>query len=498
MRTGTIPAESIYLHKGAGATLQARLSAGVVRAILESRAVPGTRLPSTRALAGQLSISRMTVTLVYQELAAQGYIESLPRSGFAVAASVPHRRVAREQGGSSDSVGSLDWNSWLDGIEPRKRVIRKPANWREFRFPFIYGQADPRLFDHSAWRECARRALGTRDFAELAVDQYSRDDPMLIDFIRSNTLPRRGIDAGPDEVLLTLGAQNALYIVSELLSRPDRPAVMEEPGYPDLAEVLRRNSSPIHFHPVDALDLDPARLPAGARLVYVTPSHNIPTGATMPLERRRELLRRAEADDFLIVEDDYEYEMSFLEPPAPALKSLDTTGRVIYVGSFSKSLFPGLRIGYLVAPAPFIDRARALRALMLRHPPGHLQRITAYFLALGHYDAHVVRLRQTFKERRRVMESALAGTCLTVAGAARQGGSSLWIGLPPGIDGTDLAAALVPQSVLVEPGDVFFEYPARPCGYIRLGYSSIAAELIAEGIGIIDRTAAGMSPFRGS
>ena len=103
--------------------------------------------------------------------------------------------------------------------------------------------------------------------------------------------------------------------------------------------------------------------------------------------------------DALIIEDDYDFEMSYLAPPAPALKSLDASGRVIYIGSFSKSLFPGLRIGYMVGPAPFIARARALRAIMLRHPPSHLQRITAYFLALGHYDAHIVRLRQTLKEQ---------------------------------------------------------------------------------------------------
>ncbi|MDO5705619.1 MAG: PLP-dependent aminotransferase family protein, partial [Paracoccus sp. (in: a-proteobacteria)] len=477
-----IAGESIYLLEGTGATLQARLSAGIVRAILQSRAPPGTRLPSTRELAKQLSISRMTVTLVYQELSAQGYIEPRSRSGFAIADSVPHRRVEPDSGTGNHTGSDADWNKWLHGIEPSKRLIRKPANWREFRYPFIYGQADPQLFDHNAWRDCARRALGARDFSELAVDQYSRDDPMLIDFIRSNTLPRRGIHAGPDEVLLTLGAQNALYIAAALLARPDRLAVMEEPGYPDLVELMRRSGCPLHFSPVDEAGLDPVQLPQDTRLVCVTPSHNIPTGATMPRARRRDLLRRASEQDFLIVEDDYEFEMSYLEPPAPALKSLDKAGRVIYVGSFSKSLFPGLRIGYMVAPAPFIDRARALRAMMLRHPPGHLQRITAYFLALGHYDAHIVRLRQALKERRKVLEETLSGTCLTIAGAARQGGSSLWIAAPEGVDSMALAETLVAQSVLVEPGEVFFERPPYPCRYFRLGYSSIPVERIAEGI----------------
>ncbi len=482
-----IAAESIYLHDGAGPTLQAQLSAGVVRAVLESRACPGTRLPSTRALAEQLAISRMTVTLVYQELAAQGYIEALPRSGFAVADSVPNRRVDPEASRPPDATEAPDWARWLDGFTPAKRVIRKPANWRDFRFPFIYGQADPALFDHNAWRDCARRALGGRDFGELAVDQYSRDDPMLIDFIRSNTLPRRGIHAAEGEVLLTLGAQNALYIACALLSRPDRLTVMEEPGYPDLAELLRRSRCPLRFQPVDAAGLDPARLPSHTRVVHVTPSHNIPTGTTMPLARRHDLLQRASTNGFLIVEDDYEFEMSYLEAPAPALKSLDRAGRVIYVGSFSKSLFPGLRIGYLVAPPAFIDKARALRAMILRHPPGHLQRITAYFLALGYYDAHIVRLRHALKQRRAALEAALSDSCLKIAGAARQGGSSLWIAAPDGVDSRALAEALVSESVLIEQGDVFFETPPAPCPYFRLGYSSIPVERIPEGIAIIDR-----------
>ena len=136
---------------------------------------------------------------------------------------------------------------------------------------------------------------------------------------------------------------------------------------------------------MDSDGLPPDLIPPETDVVFTTPSHQCPTASTMPISRRKELLRRASADDFLIVEDDYEFEMSFLKPPSPALKSLDDEGRVIYVGSFSKSLFPGLRLGYLVGPAPFIREARALRSAVLRHPPGHMQRTAAYFLSLGHY-----------------------------------------------------------------------------------------------------------------
>lgn len=482
-----IPVEMFFLRDSEAGTLQGRLAAAIVQAILETRARPGTRLPSSRGLAESLGISRMTVTLVYQELISQGYLETRARSGIMVAATVPHRRLRVQEPLPRETA--LDWDSWLSDHQPRQRVIRKPANWRDFRYPFIYGQSDPGLFDHNAWRDCARRAWGTRDFGELASDFYGADDPMLIDYICSNSLPRRGIHARPDEVLVTLGAQNALFITVELLARGDRLAVTEDPGYPDFAETLRRAHSPTTFLDVDEGGLDPQMLPQGTRLVIVTPSHNIPTGATMPLARRRELLARAAAHDFLIVEDDYDFEMSYLAPPAPALKSLDRAGRVIYIGSFSKSLFPGLRIGYMVAPAPLIARARALRAIMLRHPPNHLQRITAYFLALGHYDAHIVRLRGALKRRRALMEQALGETPLRIAGAARSGGSSLWIEAPGGIDSSLLAERLQQDSVLIEPGEVFFETPPAPCPFFRLGYSSIREADIQPGIALIARRA---------
>jgi GntR family transcriptional regulator/MocR family aminotransferase len=157
-------------------------------------------------------------------------------------------------------------------------------------------------------------------------------------------------------------------------------------------------------------------VPKGVDVVFTTASHQCPTNATMPLERRLALLEAAAREDFVIVEDDYEFEMSFLKPVSPALKSLDSEGRVIYAGSFSKSVFPGMRLGYLVGPASFIREARALRLMLLRHPPGHIQRTVAYFLSLGHYDALINRMRNAYRRRRQVMEEAIRENGLTVAG----------------------------------------------------------------------------------
>ena len=213
----------------------------------------------------------------------------------------------------------------------------------------------------------------------------------------------------------------------------------------------------------------------------MTPSHHAPTAVTMPIGRRARLLSAANEQDFVIVEDDYEFEMSFLTPPSPALKSLDRAGRVIYIGSFSKALFPGLRLGYLVGPKPFIREARQLRSLMLRHPPGHQQRTVAYFLALGHYDGLIRDMRKAFAERRDVMTAALENEGLEISGASSFGGTNLWIKGPDGLDSFTLARDLRDDGVLIEPGAPFFENDRDPIPFFRMAYSSIQADRIEEG-----------------
>jgi GntR family transcriptional regulator/MocR family aminotransferase len=233
---------------------------------------------------------------------------------------------------------------------------------------------------------------------------------------------------------------------------------------------------------VDRDGLPPEAIPPKVDVIFTTPSHQCPTSATMPMARRRALLERARDLDALIVEDDYEFEMSFLQAPSQALKSLDRDGRVIYVGSFSKSLFPGLRLGYLVGSSAFIREARALRASVLRHPPGHIQRTAAYFLSLGHYDALIRRIRGALQERRSVMQKALAEHGLSIAGQGVHGGSSFWMAAPPGTDTERLARRLQAKEVLIEPGRPFFARPAQPRHFYRLAYSSIPAERIPAGV----------------
>ena len=471
-------------HRG---TLQRQLQEIVTNGILSGRFRPGDRMPSSRGLARHLGISRITVTLAYTDLVASDYLTARGRSGYFVSESAPEPAPMPTPARSESRV---DWSRAIGQRFPASQIIARPEDWRRYRYPFIYGQTDARLFDHQNWRKCALQALGTREFRTLTEDSYGRDDPFLVDQIIRHILPRRGIAADPSEVLITMGAQNALWTLTQVLLTQRRTAVMERPCYPALRGILERSRCLTAEIPVDDHGLPPDAIPREADVVFVTPSHQCPTSATMPVARRRALLARAERDDFLVVEDDYEPELAFHGAPAPALKSLDRGGRVAYIGSFAKSLFPGLRLGYVVAPEPLIRELRALRWLTMRHVPGHLQRATAFFLAGGHLDAQVHRLARAFRERRSVAERAIAAHGLQIAGTGTFGGSSIWMRAPEGVASSALAQALRDCDVLIEPAGPFFGPGRDPETHYRLAYSSIAAADIPEGIARIAGTGA--------
>ena len=480
-----ISIDTFFLDPDAEGTLQARIQQMVAQGILAGRFRPGEKLPSSRKMAQHLQVSRITVTLAYTELVADDYLISKGRSGYFVSENAPEPPAFPILQAPQSTV---DWARVI-GQKPTPPIhLDKPADWASYKYPFIYGQTDPTLFDSTNWRLCALQALGKRDFNAMTTDYYDGDDPKLTEFIARQILPRRGILANQQEVLVTMGAQNALWLSAQVLLNARRRATIENPCYPALRTILTQSSCQLSTVDVDHDGLPPEDIPAGTDVVFTTPSHQCPTAKTMPLSRRKALLAKAEAEDFVIVEDDYEFEMSFLKSPSPSLKSLDQNGRVIYVGSFSKSLFPGLRLGYLVGPAPFIREARALRASVLRHPPGQMQRTVAYYLSLGHYDALIRRMSRAYHQRREVIDGAIADQGLTIAGEGTFGGSAIWMRAPDHVDASALALALRQKGVLIEPGAAFFAGSSPPLHYFRLAYSSIPANRIAAGIALIAQT----------
>ncbi|MGR3615132.1 MAG: MocR-like pyridoxine biosynthesis transcription factor PdxR [Paracoccaceae bacterium] len=474
-----ISVETFFLSPDAQGTLQSQIQQIIAEGILSGRFHVSEKLPSSRKLAKHLGISRITVTLAYNELVANDYLVSRGRSGYYVSENAP---IPPSYTPAVKSRDRVDWDRALARRFVGGDTPRKPADWQRFKYPFIYGQADPNLFDHGNWRLCALRALGQKDFTSMTTDYYDQDDPLLIEYIARHTLPRRGISARPEEILITLGAQNALWLVAQILLGESNTAAIEDPCYHSLRDLLLHSGCNLMACPVDKDGLPPEKIPEDTDVIFTTPSHQCPTTATMPVQRRKALLDRARDLDALIVEDDYEFEMAFLAAPSPALKSMDEDGRVIYVGSFSKSLFPGLRLGYLVGSESFIRQARALRAGVLRHPPGGIQRTAAYFLSLGHYDTQIRRNATALHERREAMEAAIEKNGLSVAGRGAYGGSSLWMRAPAHVDMAVLGQELLQDGVLIEPGGPFFHHAFRKQNFFRLGYSSISPARISEGI----------------
>lgn len=487
-----MPEILFQLNRDEGTSLQAQIRETLVSAILSRRLLPGEAVPSSRMMAKQLGVSRNTIVIAYQALVDDGYLDARDRSGYFVGKDAP---VATVNLDAAIAAGEADIG-WLERMTSRPTemaIVDRPRNWREYPYSFLYGQIDQNLFSHTEWRDCARQTLGSRNFEMMAGDSGPFDDPLLVDYICQRVLPRRGVLARPENVVVTLGAQNALYLVAQLLVKRGSKVVMEDPGYPDLRNILNHRQAQILAMPVDDGGLPVGNYLADTDMVFVTPSHQAPTTMTMPMDRRAALLKSAHENDFVIIEDDYEFEMSFLKSSTPSLKSLDKNGRVLYVGSFSKSLFPGLRLGYLVGPEIFIREARALRHQMLRSPPGLAQRTAAYFLALGHHDAQIRRMRKSFAARREVMQRAMTRFGLVNSQAAQFGGTSFWVKGPAWLDANELAENLRAEGVLIEAGAVFFAAKDAPKNYFRLAYSSIDSSRIDAGVEKIARAIAAMN-----
>ncbi|MFQ5936150.1 MAG: PLP-dependent aminotransferase family protein [Acidiferrobacterales bacterium] len=472
----------LHLSPDSQSGLQSQIREKLVAAILGGHIPVGSALPSCRKLALQLGVARNTVVLAYQQLVDEGYLISRERSGYYVNDDILAGRVAENQQMHARATAGLDWSARLQFRPSTQRNIVKPHDWQRYPYPFIYGQFDPALFPIADWRECAREALSITAIREWARDSIDHDDPLLVEQIHMRVLPRRGVWASPEEILVTVGAQQALYIIANLLLRESTKVGIEDPGYPDARNIFSTRTSSLVPLPLDEAGLCVNQRLKACDYIYATPSHQSPTTVTMPLQRRWDLLRFADACDLIIVEDDYESETNYVGDPTPALKSLDWSDRVIYVGSLSKTLAPGLRLGYMIGPAELIREARALRRLMLRHPPTNNQRAVALFLARGHHDSLVRRLSHAYKDRWQTMGEALAHYFPDSARMPTFGGTSFWVEGPKGLDARKLQQRALECGILMEPGDVHFMADSPPLNYFRLGFSSIAVDRIVPGV----------------
>ena len=485
--------------EGGAVTLQGQLRDMLVHAVMEGFISPGQALPSSRLLALTLHLSRTTVTLALQALVDKGLIVTRSRSGLFVSEQLPSTYLgARRRADAAPEPGGVRWAERLKLRPSERRNIHKPRDWQQQPYPFIYGQFDASLFPNADWRECVLESLQGRALRRWAPDHIDADDESLVEQIHRRLLPARGIWVERDQILVTAGAQQATFLLATLLLGPATVIGIENPGFPDA-----RNNFLLRTRHVRALRVDEQGLVlgtalSGCRYVFVTPSHQCPTTVTMPLQRRLDLLARAGRDDFVIIEDDHESELNFSGQPTPALKSLDTQARVIYIGSLSKTLAHGLRLGYVVAPAELIHELRALRRLVMRHVATNNQQAAASFIGHGHQEAYVRRLNIAYRDRAQALRSAIAVHAPGLSPVSAHGGSALWVSAGKGIDTRALAARLYAQGVVAEPGDVFFAGARQPRHHLRIGYSSIPLDRIEAGVRLIGRELGAMQRTAGS
>lgn len=394
---------SVALDAQASEPLYRQLYAQLREAVLTGRLAPGARLPSTRLLASELGCARNTVLSAFEQLFAEGYLEGRVGAGTYVSRVLP-------AGLRPDSPSSVSGQEDARrGLSRRGRALAGMFEQREaFPTAFEPGIPDTRLFPFEIWARLLARPWRAEASALTRHGPAGGHPPLrraIADYLRS----ARGLDCDWRQVFVTSGAQQALGIVAQLLLDPGDDAWVEEPGYRGLHGALAAAGAQAQPIPLDDEGISVSegwRRAPRARLAIVAPSHQYPLGTVMSLARRLALLDWAAATGAWIVEDDYDSEYRYAGPPLAALQSLDRGGRVIYLGTFSKVLFPALRLGYLVVPPPLVEAfARARRALD-DHPGITVQPAMAAFIAEGHFAQHLRRMRRLYAERQDALVDA--------------------------------------------------------------------------------------------
>ena len=480
----------IVIDRDAPESLQKQIRRQLAIGIVNRQYPVHRPLPSIRQLSTELSVSVTTVALAYEALKQDGFVQARNRSGFYVnpdALTDPGHTLKRDALGDVAVPGSgIDYRRFFSGRSFNLERVVKPSDCLvRYRYPFVCGLIDPSFFPITSWRECVRDSVNVVEVANWATDYSAIDDEMLIEQLIQRVLAKRGIVAHPDEVLVTVGGQQAIYLAVKLLLSAGDTIGVEDPGYPDVINMARIEGIDVLRLPVDREGLVISGDMGHCQCLFVTPSHQFPTTVTMPLDRKRALLEFTKKSGQFVIEDDYEADISFNMTPPPALKSLDRWGNVIYAGGLSKSLLQGLRMGYLVADREFIREARALRHHMLRHPPVNNQRCVALFLQRGYFDRYVAMLTKIYKQRCDVMHESLERHFPGASEKPEYGGAIVWLRLPEEADAGLLRELVEPEGVFFETGGFTFADERNNRNHLRLGYSVIDKSFIPEGIGRI-------------
>lgn len=482
----------IALDSTLDAPLYRQLFERVRAAILSGQLPAGVRLPSSRALAAELGISRSTVVLAYELLTSEGYLTSQVGHGTRVAGHLAAPPPATPAPGGETATLSSRPNPRLAArLAALEGIPKGLVGGVQAVPPFLGGQPALDLFPYDLWARLlarnARDALaGRSSYQEAAGIRPLREA------IAAHIAVSRGVRCAPEQIIVTAGTQGALDLVARVLLDPGDAVWLENPGYFGVFRALALASARLIPVPVDAEGLDVeagCRLCPDARLVAATPSHQFPTGVTMSLRRRIALLDWARRADAWILEDDYDSEFRFTGRPLEALQGLDRDRRVLYLGSFSKTLFPALRLGYVVAPPELVEPLLTARRAIDAHPPVLEQLALADFIREGHFARHLRRMRQHYQRRRDCLVGELRdrlGSLLELD--VPEAGMQLVGWLPPGVDDRRAADLAAQAGLVVLPlsgcalaplprGGFVFGFAAFDEATIRRGVQDLAEAL---------------------
>ncbi|HEV3073722.1 MAG TPA: PLP-dependent aminotransferase family protein [Thermoanaerobaculia bacterium] len=481
--------------RGPGQPAARWLVAGVRAAILEGRLRPGARLPSTRDLARHHVLSRGTVVSAFEQLAAEGYVEARVGSGTRVTAVLPDSLLevadpAMATAATAATAAEATAARPPAARRPPRRLSDYGRRVRPFPEPRIVPVRAFRtdlpaldLFPTTLWAQVASRRL-RRASANLLLGCGAMGYRPLQEAVAGYLTASRGSRCVPGQIAIVSGVQEALDLAARLLLNPGDRVAIEDPGYLGADLVFAALGAAVVPVGLDdeGMTVGESAL-AGTRLVYVTPAHQFPTGVSMSLPRRLALLECARRSGALIFEDDYDGEYRYSGRPLPALQGLDRHGQVLFAGSFSKVLFPSLRLGYLVVPEDLVDTVAAAQSVTNRHAPLLEQAVLADFIAGGHFARHVRRMRQVYAERLSVLlecaAERLAGL-LEISGVEAGLQTVGW--LRAGIDGEAAARAAARRHVEVTPLSRYRRGAAAREG-LQLGFAAVDPPEIRRGVG---------------
>ncbi|WP_042374896.1 MocR-like pyridoxine biosynthesis transcription factor PdxR [Neobacillus jeddahensis] len=451
-----------FLQKELPEPLYSQLYHWIKKEIEEDRLLPGMRMPSIRQLMIHLKVSRNTVEAAYQQLQSEGYLESVPKSGIWVA---------------EMEMPSLHLNK----VEQPPRLENKPAN--EVLVDFEYGNIDLEKFPLKQWKKCLSDAVDQENF------QYSekQGEWALRREISNYLLQSRGVRQAPEQIVITAGTQASIALICRLLELREKTVALEEPGYSGVRAVLEDEGCQIDPVPLekDGLSVDHIQT-SRAKAVYVTPSHQFPMGMVLPISKRMRLLKWANQTGGYIIEDDYDGEFRYRGQPIPSMKSLDEEERVIYLGTFSKSFLPSVRLSYLVLPPSLVDQYARKFAAYNQSVSPIIQRAMALFMQSREFERHIRRMRKMYQRKHQALLRSIEhylGTQVQMVGEK----SGLHILLKiKGETASELIESGLQKGVKVYSPLVFWMHPISEANsYIMLGFGGLSIEEIEEGVRLL-------------